>query len=268
MNLSILFRFYKDVEICENRLQILKNYNPNSKIYGLYGWLLEDEKKFKNRLNKYLDDFFTSPETDSFKKRIHGDIFLLDWYQQRWQYLARDSIVIVQRDLVALDSLENIFSWIKKEQVYLPQYGIINKKFENYWNRTSSKKYNNTDENDPEKPHMRKCFLDFKQYIKRKYWYNKPLPYCIFMTAVLPKLFFEKYQTVENIELWFLEYKIPTYCKIFSIEIFEKDLGERNTPSPTNANTIEISKEYIQKEMKKTNWQRMFHPYYQIYDIK
>jgi len=268
MNLSILFRFYKDVEVCENRLQILKTYNPNTKIYGLYGWPLEEENIFKEKLDKHLDDFYTTPETDSFKKRIHGDLFLLDRYQQRWQNLEWDSIVVSQRDLLALDSFENIFSGIKKDQIYLPDYGIIDKQFENYRDRTSPEKFKKTDENDPEKPHMRKCFLDFKQYIKEKYWYNKLLPYCIFMVAVLPKLFFEKYQTVENIELWFLEYKIPTYCEIFDIERYEKDLGEHNRSFPMNAMGIEITKEDIEKEIKKTNGRKMFHPYHQIYDIK
>ena len=35
MNLAILFWFYKEPEVCENRLQLLKKYNPDLKILGL-----------------------------------------------------------------------------------------------------------------------------------------------------------------------------------------------------------------------------------------
>ena len=35
--LAILFWFYKKPFVCRNHLLILKKYNPDLKIYGLYG---------------------------------------------------------------------------------------------------------------------------------------------------------------------------------------------------------------------------------------
>jgi len=37
MKLAVLFWFYKEPEICHNRLEILRQHNPTVPIYGLYG---------------------------------------------------------------------------------------------------------------------------------------------------------------------------------------------------------------------------------------
>lgn len=268
LDLAILFWFYKDVDVCENRLQLLKKQNPDSKIFGLYGWPKSQENKFEVRLNKYLDNFYTTPEKNSFKKWIHGDLYLLDRYQKIWKKLKWDSIFLAQRDILIFESIKNIFKGIKKDELFLPHYDLITKKVESerWW--TSIKCHNKTQDTDRIKIHMRKNYLEFKQYIKKEYWFQSTLPRTIFMTAMLPRIFFEKYQTVKEIEIGFLEYKIPTYAKIFKIKIFKKDLWEKTNPiekCPMNADAIEIKKKYIELELKKSKWRRIFHPYYKSF---
>ncbi len=268
LNLAILFWFYKNVDVCENRLQLLKQQNPNCKIYWLYGWQKSQENKFKDRLNKYLDNFYTTPEKNSFKKWIHGDLYLLDRYENIWKKLKWDSIFLAQRDMLIFEPIKNIFNGIKKDEILLPHYDIITKKIENNRYRTSVKNYNKKQNTDKTKIHMRKNYLWFKKYIKKKYWFIDKLPRTIFMTAIMPKIFFEKYKTVKDIEIGFLEYKIPTYAKIFKIKRFKKYLWEKITPiekCPMNADTIEIKKEYIQSQLKRKKWRRIFHPYYKSF---
>jgi len=272
MKLDILFWFYKEIDICKNRLQMLKKNNPNSKIYGLYWWPHKDKDLFENELKNYLDDFYEIKEQDSFQKWIHWDIYLVEWYINKWQYLSLESIVIAQWDLVAFQSFDRLFDGIKEDQIYLPHYGLIDKEFEDEWRWTSATKFENTKNNNPTKPHMRQNYLSFKEIIYDKFWYKDLLPFCIFTVAVLPKVFFEKYQFIENKEVWFLEYKIPTYANLFEIELFQKDFGERAqtkeeaSSMPINAFPIEIKKKYIQSQLKNPNGWRMFHPYYKTFE--
>jgi hypothetical protein len=49
MNLAILFWFYKEPEICRNRLKLLKVKNPNTQIFGLYGG--PDKKQSNSKQN-------------------------------------------------------------------------------------------------------------------------------------------------------------------------------------------------------------------------
>jgi hypothetical protein len=80
----------------------------------------------------------------------------------------------------------------------------------------------------------------------------------------LPKIFFDQYNQVKNIELGFLEYKIATYAKIFGLVRFEKDFGERWI-TPINAYKKEIPHSYIDNELSKPEWRRLFHPVFTIY---
>ncbi|MFZ2150990.1 MAG: hypothetical protein WAZ12_02820 [Candidatus Absconditicoccaceae bacterium] len=268
LKLAILFWFYKDLDVCENRLQLLKKHNPDSKIYGLFGGPKSQENKFKKKLNKYLDNFYTTPEKNSFKKWIHGDLYLLDRYQKRGRKLEWDSIIIAQRDLLIFQPIKDIFKGIKKDEIFLPHHDLITKKVESDWHWTSSQQFKQTDNNKKTKAHMRGNYLEFKKYIKKEYGFKSTLPRTIFMTAILPRIFFEKYQTVKEIEIGFLEYKIPTYTKIFKIKRFKKYLGEKIIPvdkCPMNADAIEIKKEYISSQLKRKNGRRVFHPYYKIY---
>jgi len=51
MKRIILFRFHTNVDICKNRLRLLKKYNPEVKIFGLFGGQERDLEKFQKILN-------------------------------------------------------------------------------------------------------------------------------------------------------------------------------------------------------------------------
>lgn len=271
MELAILFWFYKKVEVCENRLKILKKYNPNLKIYGLYGGPKKEEDIFRKKLSQYLDDFYISKEKNSFKKWVQGELILLEWYENRGKDLGWDSIIIAQWDLLAFESFKKLFKGIQKNEIYLPNYGVVNKKVEEKWSWTSEKKDKARPKSHPEKSYSRKMYLKFKDYVSKKYGFNEFLPRSIFMIAVIPRIFFEKYSKIENRDLGFLEYKLPTYAKIFGIKRFRKELDEiakSKNNFPMNAEPKEIGRKSINKELNKKNGFRVFHPYFKIYQSK
>jgi hypothetical protein len=65
----------------------------------------------------------------------------------------------------------------------------------------------------------------------------------------------EKYSKLEDNITGFLEYKLPTYAKIFALELYKKDTGMRRYQTkgeyPQNARPQEIKKKYILKELQK-----------------
>jgi hypothetical protein len=71
-----------------------------------------------------------------------------------------------------------------------------------------------------------------------------------------------------------LEYKIPTYAKIFGIPIYKHDLGVwwfnekvKRGEAPLNAREVEISQKLIKSELKKEDGFRIFHPYFKEWYI-
>ncbi len=257
MNLAVLFWFYKEPEVCENRLQLIKKYNSNLKIYGLFGGELSDTEIYKEKLGRYLDDFYVFDSNKNVDwKWINGDLMILDWYNEKGRNLNWDSIVVVQWDMLIFDSLLDQFSGINKNQIYLSGLRNLDKEIENEWDWTKP----------GEKE--RQNYLNFLKYVKKNYGYADDPPLCsLFILQVFPKIFFEKYLTVKNKEIGMLEYKIPIYAKIFRIPFYKKDLGTRwnDDPKPLNAIPEEISSDYIKEELIKKDGWRIFHPYYKIW---
>ena len=256
MNLAILFWFYKEPEICENRLQLLKKYNQNLKIYGLFGGEISESGTYREKLGKYLDDFYAFDlNKNSDWKWINGDLMILDWYDKRGKNLLWDSVVVIQWDMLVFDSLENQFSGIKEGEIYLSGLRNLDKEIEATWDWTTP--------NGKE----RQNYLNFLEYTKNNYGYtDKPL--CsLFIIQVFPRTFFDKYLTVKEKEVGMLEYKTPIYAKIFGIPFYEKDLGTRwnGGPKPLNAIPEEITENYIREEFDKKDGWRIFHPYYKIW---
>lgn len=256
MKLAILFWFYKEPEVCENRLQLLKKYNPDLKIYGLFGGEKNESGRYKKLLGNYLDDFYVSYFENCNWKWINGDLMILDWFQKKGTDLEWDSIAIVQWDMLVFNSIKKQFKGIKKDEIYLSGIRTLDKEIENrwVWTKPDGKERNN--------------YIQFLKYIRKNFGYKSDVFCCKFIFQIFPRLFFEKYLTVKNREIGMLEYKIPLYAKIFDIPFFEKDLGvwwfeikSKKCETPLNANTVEIKKSFIESELNKKKGFRFFHPY-------
>ena len=260
INLAILFWFYKKPRICWNRLLILKKFCPGLKIFGLFGGKQTEKDVYRNFLGQYLDNFYTSPYANPRWKWLNGDLMILDWYNQRGKGLSWDSIAVVQWDTLVFDSLYQQFLGIKKGEIFLSGLRVLNNKLEKKWVWTQ-----------PEDP-KRQTYQEFLNYIRKNYHYFSSPLCCQFIFAIFPRLFFEKYSRVKNKEIGMLEYKIPTYAKIFGIPFYKKDLGVywhkgKQQDKPLNALPVKITKETINFNLKRRKGWRIFHPYYQNWPL-
>ncbi len=258
MKLAILFWFYKESDVCENRLQLLKKYNPDLKIFGLYGGEISKVEEYESKLGKYLDDFYIfSGKTDNDWKWINGDLMILDWYDKRGRDLDWDSIVVVQWDMLIFDSLVKQFSEIKEGEIFLSGIRYIDDELENKWDWI---KHGSKD---------RQNYLNFLNYIKEKFGYvDKPMA-SLFIFEIIPRVFFDKYLTIGNKEIGMLEYKVPIYSQLFKIPFYTKDIGVRwhsREISPLNAIPEEIPDKYIKDQLLQDNGWRIFHPYFKIWN--
>jgi len=103
-----------------------------------------------------LDDFYTSPYTDSHRKRENGDLMIAERYTTRGKKLDRDSIYVVQRDMIIFESIDKLFADYQKDQFYIPGTRILDKNIESKWHRTS-------------KITRKPTYEKFKQLIKEVY---------------------------------------------------------------------------------------------------
>jgi len=279
MRLAILFWFYKEPEICENRLQILRQHNPSTPIYGLYGGDLADIDTYKSILTPYLDDFYAfSEEKDSYWKWIQGDLMITQWYRDRGKDLNWDTIVIVQWDMLVFGAIEDLFSMLKPDQILLSGLRPIHE-VEADWSWVS-----------PKVPDRRQQYLKFLDYVNHRYDYQEQPLGCLFIVVGFPRKFLEQYSYIEQPELGFLEYRIPIYAQIFGIPfctnhpfsawwvdcdpIFSvknplkrafNSIYLRLNPNPLNPAKREISLIPIQRHLQNPNGAHIFHPYEKVY---
>jgi hypothetical protein len=210
MKLAILFWFYKEPEICQNRLEILRQHNPNTPIYGVYGGDLAEVDLYKSQLGEYLDDFYTFSEPkDTYWKWLQGDLILTHWYRERGQDLPFDTVVVVQWDMLIFGAIDGLFSMLKPDQILLSGLRPITEIEEN-WHWVT-----------PKLPDLRLRYLQFLKHVGKVYDYQQEPMACIFIVACLPRIFLERYAAIEQPELGFVEYRIPIYAQIFDIPICE-----------------------------------------------
>lgn len=282
MKLAILFWFYKEPDICQNRLEIIRQYNPTTPIYGVYGGDLATVDRYKSQLGRYLDDFYTFTEDkDSMWKWLQGDLMLTHWYRERGKFLAWDTVAIVQWDMLVFGAIEQLFSILKPDTILLSGLRSI-AEVENDWLWVT-----------PNIPAHQQQYVEFLEYVGKTYDYQQDPLGCIFIVACLPRIFLEPYSQIEQPELGFLEYRIPIYAQIFGIPFCENHpfqawwvdadplfhannlfqrtsnlVNRRLNPNPLNPTRTDISLIPIWRHLNTQTGARIFHPYQQIFPMK
>lgn len=262
MKLAIVFWFYKDIEVCRNRLELLQRYNPQLDIFALYGGRKSQAQMFRRSLGKYVKDFYVSKFSEKAPawKWINGERMILDWYLSRGQYFRWDSVMVIQWDMPILGSIQKQFPRLKKSQIFLSGLRTLDTFIEKRWSWT--------------KPgsHERKKYLAFKNYVRTKYGYIKKLWCSLFILQIFPRKFFKDWRTEKDTTLGMLEYTLPTFANIFQTPIYRKDLGvwwfDKRTgrrETPMNARGVQIRKKFIERELHKKNGYRIFHPYFSVW---
>jgi hypothetical protein len=279
VKLAVLFWFYKEPDICQNRLEILRQYNPDVPIYGLYGGDLATVDIYKSQLDRYLDDFYAFPEAkDSQWKWLQGDLMITHWYRERGQCLDWDTVTIVQWDMLVFAPIDRLFSMLAPDTILLSGLRPI-AEVENDWLWVT-----------PKIPAHRHQYLNFLEYIDKTFDYQQEPMGCIFIIACLPRIFLEPYSQIDRPELGFIEYRIPIYAQILGIPVCENHpfsawwvdndptfynknpwqrtldlLDRRFNPHPLNPTRNDISLIAIHRQLNIPTGARMFHPYQYLF---
>ena len=263
--LAILFWFYKDAPLCRNHLALCRHYNPRLPIYGLYGGPANEADTFARELSGLLDDFYICPEVDPKRKWRHGDLMIADWHRQRGCDLPWDSIFVLQWDALVFADLQTLFRERVAGQIFLSGRRPLTPEWIQNWHWTS-----------PHQPTEQADFLTFQKVIARQHPNSKPDDWqaALFVFEILTRSFLDQYCQIAEPETGFLEYKLPTYAKIWGFDFFDLPVGlyGEQTPEafdqrPVNAVNHEIKTDYIKTQLEqKTGW-RLFHPYFKPWPI-
>jgi hypothetical protein len=206
--LAILFWFYRDPDLCVDRLRLLRRYNADVKIYGLYGGPIGDAGVFERALGPLLDDFYcySLDRAPAWKWR-NGDLIIAEWFRARGRGLDWDSVVVVQWDMLVLGDVRELFAGVARDELLLSNLCPVSEVSAHwYWIRESQR------EN-----HER--FRVFREHLRVRHGYEGPLLACLFLVVCLPRCFLEPYSRIETPELGWIEYRVPTYARLFGVTL-------------------------------------------------
>ncbi len=272
MKLAILFWCYKNAELCEDRLQLLRQANRNAPIYLLYGGEPEEAAGFRARLARYVDDFYVFDDppplgseelAGRFRGGVHwkyvfGDLLIAAWYRDRGAHLEWDTVVIVQWDMLVYGPIERVFACLEKDQVLFSGLRPI-REVEEHWAWVA-----------PKKPRDRAMYEEFLTHVRERYGYAaEPLGYVAIVTC-LSRSFLERFSAIERPELGFLEYRLPIYAQIFGTPICTEHpfkpwwgaVEPYSRWSTLRARPDEISPLTIFMNLLRKDGARVFHPYW------
>jgi hypothetical protein len=264
VQLGILFWFYRDVAVCQNRLRLLRRRNPGVPVYGLYGGPRRDAADFGAALGPLLDDFWAFPDDrDTQWKWRNGDIMLSRWFTGRGEALQWDSVFLAQWDLVVVSPLETLLPPMGVGDMLISGVRPV-REVEPWWQWTT-------------RPELRREYDEFLAHVASR---HGPVEYplcCQFIGLVAPRTFMAHYAGIDEPELGFLEYKIPVYAQVFGTPLVPDTCfrpwwpEEPATARAGRAETLvhawrtPVRLPVMLVESVRPHGRRLFHPYHGVY---
>jgi hypothetical protein len=253
MKRIILFRFHNNLTVCKNRVRLLRQFNPDIDIYGLYGGEENCFRKVRIELSEDLKDTYCIKGKSPLWKWKNSDLAVKLWFEDYGKNLAFDVLHIIEWDMLMLDSIDHIYKNISEHSVGLSGLTAIDRESAG-WIWTSSDEY---------KAEMDKLLLLLRKQFDYK---DEPLR-CITGGACLPRGFIEKYSQTDIPELCNDEVRLPLFAQIFGINILGTGFYDRLDENKKMAFNLKknIETTAITNALNKAGGMRVFHPYYKVY---
>lgn len=257
MKRIILFVFYKNLEVCANRLAIIRQLNPGTKIYGLFGGRECNFSAAAETLGQQMEDIYCLRGRSAVWKWLHIDLAIRHWYQEVGRALPFDVLHVIEWDLLPLAPLSAIYSGVPEKAVGLTALTPI-KEIEKQWMWSRL---------DP----FRSDLADLIDWAGKAHAYAAEPFASLGPGPCLPKEFLEQYAGAEVPEICHDEIRLPLFAQLLGFEVCQNGLCESILDPAIwpyfNCSQTEIELPVILDELSKPGARRAFHPYYKNFDL-
>jgi len=271
MKRAILFWCYKNLPICIDRLRHLRSFNPDTKIFALFGGEPVEAAEWERGLARYIDDFYcfegTPPpgyeNTEGYRggvfwKYVHGDWMFASWYRDRGIHLDWDTFIVIQWDMLVFGPVDQVFACLEPDQCLFSGLRPV-REVEQKWAWVA-----------PSATNARATYLDFLDHVKQRYGFDGDPLCCLAIVVCLSRAYMEEFARIERPELGGLEYRLPIYAQAFGIPLCQDHpfkpwwaAVEPNHPGITlRARPVEIWIPTILANLRRRDGARVFHPYW------
>lgn len=252
MERIILFRFHTSLDVCINRLQLLRRLNPRTRIIGLWGGERGGFPQAQTLLAPYLEYVWEIPVESPEWKWKNGDLSLLMWYRAEGKHLQFDMLHLVEWDLLILASLDKVYGDAGKHGVALTALTPL-ERIQHHWAWTALEPYATQ-------------WHQLRNHVQDMYGWSGPHLACQGPANALSKTFLDRYALEEVPDLVNEELRIPLYAQALGFEVTALPHIYREIKDPKemkffNCEKQRIKTRTIRQEMIKPWGRRVFHPY-------
>lgn len=251
-----ILQFHRDWDVCANRLDLLRAFNPGLETYGLFGGEAENFA----RAREIFDDprrVWHFRGRDARWKWQNTDLSVLAWYRDFGRDLVFDVLHVVQWDLLLLDSLENLYAPVPPDALGLTGVTSL-RAISDRWHWTLVE------------PHKTEL-VRLGELVVRRFGTEPPFEVCLGPGYCLPRAFLERYAETDVPELAHDELRLPLFARILGFRVADTEFYPRwfdvSEERFFNANGEEISEALIREELQRPAGRRAFHPFRKVFEM-
>ena len=105
----ILFRFHDQFDACRERLRLLRHFNPDVPIYGLYGGPREDWDDARRSVEDAVVHLHMWSAVDPHWKWLHTDLAVKEWFRTYGHAVPFDLLYDFEYDMLACAPLHELY---------------------------------------------------------------------------------------------------------------------------------------------------------------
>lgn len=258
MKRAVLFRFHKSFDVCQNRIEQLRRFNPDIVVLPLYGGSKDDLGQAENFCQKLgLKPFYEVKSEDPNWKWKNGDVQIQQWFADVGRHLKFDFLHLIEWDVLLFESLENLYGQLPNGVVLTGLCPL--KDVQDKWSWLVDKP-------------SRSEWLRLMAMIKEKYGYDQEPYACLFPAGAFSRSFLDGLSEIEIPNLVNDEVRLPLWAQILGEPLhdtgFYPEWFSPKVYSYFNCRGLEIDESLIREELAKGPGRRVFHPFTQIFAVE
>ena len=249
-----LFMFHKDWDVCSSRLDLLRAFNPEVQIYGLFGGEAADFDQVNARFREQLSGIYHFRHDDSRWKWQNTDLAVREWFCNFGRELQFQVVHVIQWDLLLFERLARLYRRVPSGALGLTGITPVSS-ISHRWEWCLAEQ-------------LKAPMTQLEAHVRETYGFTGILEASLGPGYCLPRAFLQKYAEMDIPDLGHDEVRLPLYARVLGFPIVDTGFYSRWFDAAEeqyfNANSVEIRDEVIIQELMRFRGRRVFHPYRKV----
>ena len=241
----ILYRFHDQFDVCRERLRLLRHFNPDVPIYGLYGGRREDWYDARQSVKDAVVHLHMWSAADPHWKWLHPELAVKEWFRAYGDALPFDLLYEYEYDMLVCAPLHELYP-------PLPANGLafhaeaLTESVASQWQWTTHRRF-------------RRNYLAFCDYLAKRYGVDSIEQRILGPGQLLTRKFLTAFCQLEDCDLVHNEIAYPAFAQVLGFTLVDNRLWSEESPQWFRCRDGLVDWEAIESELR-CGTHRAFHP--------